>query len=1498
MSGSFNHNVFNEEFTVSGSFVDTQTSSDQTMNSKLLSNNTNVTDSKQFTPKSYVDALVTPKLNKSGDAVTGHLTSNQTSFTANDQLVTKQYVDTQDGLLVAKAGSSLTGHLTSNQTSFTANDQLVTKQYVDSQSTSFSGTSGNYKFLNQGSNNTTQYLDINLKTALGSGTSLTALDGYSRDGSQLNSQRGGQLGSTDGHFVLKTFNSELPLDHTRSGNDQEIRVGFKQTSSSDDGKFLKYVHNGVPTWDTPAGSSGATSFTGLTDTPSNFTNQAGMVLQVNSSNNGVEFTNPTLQDEDDGVSGAQSIKATTHSKTNNTVKMLAPGTNVTFDTSDPNTIKINSSGSGSGGTTLTAGSVSNPHLVWNTGSSSWVPGNLDLHHSYGYVQSGALAGYVNKTADVKTTVQSSPSTGDVYACSYINALNLFDGNYNSLSNKPSLGAVATSNSYNDLSNLPTIPSAQVRSDWTATTGISVIENKPSLFDGNYNSLSNKPTIPSAQVRSDWTATTGISVIENKPSLFDGNYNSLSNKPSLGAVATSNSYNDLSNLPAIPSAQVRSDWTATTGISVIENKPSLFDGNYNSLSNKPTLLSLTPTTNRTTNYVLKYNGTDVAWGADATSSGGSSDGVLSNLAISSTGLLTATLSNGNTVTEQIDTDKLGWKVYPQTSDLPTASNHHGMLAHVHSGGVIYFAHNGSWVKLANYSDLVQSDWNSTSGLSQIANKPTLFDGNYNSLSNKPSLGAVATSNSYNDLSNLPTIPSAQVRSDWTATTGISVIENKPTLFDGNYNSLSNKPTITSFPSYTTVSNAGQIFFVGDGNAIQVGSKDAYTFATDRLKAELTTTRYYTQSSSPYTYSNQQTTVNLLPALSASKFLYNDGTNLSWATVATSTDTYVSSGQVNSGSQLVLTKSDGTTVTINGVQPALTTNGSISAGGHLSLSSAHGTTTTVQNVQTKIHSATISSSGILSLNHNIGGVVSTFLTVSGIQPLTTIPNILTATNNSPATGDVYASSVINAYQSLQNTRHTATETKTRYMNSSTTNLTSFTNQVNTDHTLQVIQNAGTTESQLRLIRNSTASNNLGLGNLSFGTSTSGGTMNQHYAYVIGKIGQNSTSYGTMKFFCLQNNADVELLEVGQNYVSDSHIKMYGTVKIDHRLLVSTTNGGEVFIGSDYTPAPNVGLGSITYGSDIANSYAYIQAKITSVTPKYGQMMFSTKINDAKVDIMTLGQTTSTDPYVTIHGQLETSSAGIKFSDGTTLTTAPGGPTPTQVDVANLTEAQMWGVGHGDRRFTWSIEQADFYSTADWSPTNYQSQWYPVPVAMMMNGDRGQREQGPYGAIGPGSEFKMSPLNKIHYKFSGIAWIANGGLTSTNGLCDMGDSRWSVWGSKDGINWDWLVTCSMNNTSVNTNNTTDPLTANASVGSGDTYAPTSFPNPMPVNTDPQWTSSQMNTTQYGYRRHKVDFKTTDYYLYYRLKHMKTGTYTSTSWQAHKWQKLGHFWQEIEFY
>jgi len=46
------------------------------------------------------------------------------------------------------------------------------------------------------------------------------------------------------------------------------------------------------------------------------------------------------------------------------------------------------------------------------------------------------------------------------------------------------------------------------------------------------------------------------------------------------------------------------------------------------------------------------------------------------------------------------------LYSSSSDLPSASTYHGAIAHVHDEGALYFAHSGSWNKLANDDDAVK------------------------------------------------------------------------------------------------------------------------------------------------------------------------------------------------------------------------------------------------------------------------------------------------------------------------------------------------------------------------------------------------------------------------------------------------------------------------------------------------------------------------------------------------------------------------------------------------------------------------------------------------------------------------------------------------------------------------------------------------------------------------------------------------------------------------
>ena len=93
----------------------------------------------------------------------------------------------------------------------------------------------------------------------------------------------------------------------------------------------------------------------------------------------------------------------------------------------------------------------------------------------------------------------------------------------------------------------------------------------------------------------------------------------------------------------------------------------------------------------------------------------------------------------------------------------------------------------------------TDWN------DITNKPTSFTPSAHThtvseISDFPTLATVATSGDYDDLSNKPTIPAAQVQTDWDATTGMGVILNKPSTFTPSAHNHT-VTDITDFPSQT-------------------------------------------------------------------------------------------------------------------------------------------------------------------------------------------------------------------------------------------------------------------------------------------------------------------------------------------------------------------------------------------------------------------------------------------------------------------------------------------------------------------------------------------------------------------------------------------------------------------------------------------------------------------------------------------------------------------------
>ena len=186
----------------------------------------------------------------------------------------------------------------------------------------------------------------------------------------------------------------------------------------------------------------------------------------------------------------------------------------------------------------------------------------------------------------------------------------FDGDYESLTNKPTIPEV------------PTAVSA-FENDANYTTLDAVAAEGYTKFDGDYESLTNKPTIPEvpenvSAFNNDANYTTLDAVAAEGYTKFDGDYESLTNKPSIPGVPTDVSafnndanyttldavaaegytkfdgdYESLTNKPTIPEvpenvSAFNNDANYTTLDAVAAEGYTKFDGDYESLTNKPTI----------------------------------------------------------------------------------------------------------------------------------------------------------------------------------------------------------------------------------------------------------------------------------------------------------------------------------------------------------------------------------------------------------------------------------------------------------------------------------------------------------------------------------------------------------------------------------------------------------------------------------------------------------------------------------------------------------------------------------------------------------------------------------------------------------------------------------------------------------------------------------------------------------------------------------------------
>lgn len=133
---------------------------------------------------------------------------------------------------------------------------------------------------------------------------------------------------------------------------------------------------------------------------------------------------------------------------------------------------------------------------------------------------------------------------------------------------------------------------------------------------------------------------------------------------------------------------------------------------------------------------------------------------------------------------------------------------------------------------------------TGSYTDLINRPNIFSGNYSDLSNKPTL----FSGAYDDLTGKPVIPAAQVNSDWNSSSGVSQILNKPTIPAAQVNSdwnassglaqILNKPTLTTGNIKTlAVSGQTSVVLAIDGT-LTVIAGNAITLTTDNTNKTLT------------------------------------------------------------------------------------------------------------------------------------------------------------------------------------------------------------------------------------------------------------------------------------------------------------------------------------------------------------------------------------------------------------------------------------------------------------------------------------------------------------------------------------------------------------------------------------------------------------------------------------------------------------------------------------